>query len=651
MNKKDKEDFKNAKKCYACDKKFETTDEEFEKMDALFMEDKISAEEFKNYMENIEKEKKQDKVKDHCHFTGKYRGAACQSCNSKMKFPKFIPVILHNLQNYDSHLFIKSLGVSEGEINCIHKTEEKYISFSKDVIVDSFFDKKTNKKILVKRQLRFIDSFKFMSSSLENLVKNLNPDNMHILKEFFPDEEESKLLKRKGVFPYDWFLSLDKLEKEKLPKMDKFYSKLNDKNISEEDYEHANKVWKKFNIKNMRDYHDLYLKTDVILLADVFENFRKVCKNIYNLDPGWYFTSPGLAWDPMLKFTKVELELLSDSEMYLMIEKGIRGGISSSMKRYAKSNNEYMGEKYDPKQENSYIIYLDANNLYGWAMCKKSPVRNFKWMDEDELENWRKIPCILEVDFEYPEELHDFHNEYPLVCEKIKIGTVEKLVPTLRDKYNYVIHYENLKLYEKLGLKITKIHRGVKFYEENFMEKYINLNTKLRMQAKNDFEKDFFKLMNNSVFGKTMENLRNRVDIQLCSQWWKAKKLFSKTNYDKRTIFSDHLIAVHMHKTRLKLDKPIYLGMSILDLSKTLMYEFHYNYIKKKFGKNAELLYTDTDSLKYLIKTKDFYKDISDDIVEWFDTSNYPKEHPIFYAKNKKVIGKMKDEHGGKNMC
>ena len=279
-------------------------------------------------------------------------------------------------------------------------------------------------------------------------------------------------------------------------------------------------------------------------------------------------------------------------------------------------------------------------------------------MNKNELNNWEKLKncsCILEVDLEYPQELHDLHNEYPLAPERIKINSLsqsEKLIPNLNNKEKYVLHSENLKLYEKLGLKITKIHKGIKFHEEDFMKKYIDLNTRLRTNAKNEFEKDFFKLMNNSVFGKTMENVRNRVDIQLVNRKEKALKLFSKTNFDKRTIFSENLIAVHMHKKKIKLDKPIYLGMSILDLSKTLMYDFHYNYIKPKYGENSRLLFTDTDSLMYEIKTEDFYKDISPDVEKMFDTSNYPKEHEsgIKTGLNKKVIGMMKDECGGKQI-
>ena len=255
------------------------------------------------------------------------------------------------------------------------------------------------------------------------------------------------------------------------------------------------------------------------------------------------------------------------------------------------------------------------------------------------------------MDLEYPEELHDLHNEYPLASEKIKVGNVEKLIPNLQNKEKYVLHHKNLKQYLELGLKLKKIHKGVKFTEENFMKSYIDLNTELRKNSKNDFEKDFYKLMNNSVFGKTMENVRNRVDIQLVGNKDKAVKLFSKTSFDKKVIFSKYLIAIHMHRKSMKLNKPIYLGMSILDLSKVIMYNFHYNYIKKKkYGENAELLLTDTDSLMYLIKTQDFYKDISPNVEAKFDTSNYPKDHPsgIPTGKSKKIIAMMKDECGGK---
>ena len=625
-----------------------------------------------------------DKVIDHCHLTGKYRGAAHNQCNLNYVIPKFYPVIFHNLSGYDTHMFIKELAEVEdplkdvgltktqGGIDCIAKTEENYISFNKTITVDTFV--KDGKEIQVKREIRFLDSLKFMASSLSKLASNLTdyPD----LSRYFKGEQ-LKLVKRKGVFPYDYMNCLERLSETSLPFREDFYSKLNDEDVSTDDYNHAKKVWNEFQMKTMRDYHDLYIRTDVLLLADVFEEFRNICLKNYELDPAWYYTTPGLAWDACLKMTQVNLELLHDQDMLLMVEEGIRGGVSMITKRYSKANNKYMKgldgegeiigeyvEEYmkeykeefgggrNPSLPSKYITYLDANNLYGWAMSKKLPTHGFKWMTSCQLDNWKNMPCILEVDLEYPHDLHDLHNDYPLAPEHLLMNGVEKLIPNLYNKKKYVVHYEALKLYVKYGLKITKIHRGITFQESVWMKKYIDMNTKLRIESKNKFKKDFFKLMNNSVFGKTIENIRKRTDIKLTTTQKQVEKYIYKPNYDGRTTFSGNLVAIHMKKTSLYMNKPVYLGMCILDLSKTLMYEFHYEYIKTKYGEKAKLLFTDTDSLMYEIETEDFYKDISPDIHAWFDTSNYPPNHPsgIKTGVNKMVIGMMKDEAEGKSI-
>ena len=442
-----------------------------------------------------------NKVADHCHLTGKFRGVAHNKCNLEYRIPKFFPVIFHNLAGYDAHLFVKNLGVTEGKINCIPKNEENYISFTKEIEVDTF--ESNGKTISVKRELRFIDSFKFMATCLDSLANNL-PDNIfNNLSYFYEEQAKLKLLKRKSVYPYDYIDCFERLSETTLPPIESFYSELNKSGISEDNYTHAQNVWEKFEMETLQDYHDLYFKTDVLLLADVFENFRDVCQENYGLDPAWYYTAPGLAWDAALKVTKVELELLADPDVLLMIEKGIRGGVSMISTRYGKANNPYMGDSYDPNQPTKYISYLDANNLYGWAMCKPLPTHELEWMGQDELTNWKQLlgsegtGCILEVNLEYPKELHDLHNDYLLAPElmEVKYNKIEKLIPNLNNKTNYIIHHESLKLYEKLGLRITKIHRGIKFVESNWLEPYIMKNTNLRMQGKNNFEKVFFKLM------------------------------------------------------------------------------------------------------------------------------------------------------------
>ena len=602
---------------------------------------------------------KDDKVRDHCHYTGRYRGPAHNSCNLKYRKPKFIPVFFHNLSGYDSHLFIKKLGTPNENMDCIPNNEEKYISFSKNIKVGEYKDKTTGEVRDKTFKIRFLDSFKFLPISLGALVNNLPKDAFNNLERYYTTEE-AKLIKRKGVYPYEYMNTEERFNETKLPPKKAFYSRLSGEGITEEDYKHALNVWNVFNMKTILDYHELYNETDVLLMADVFENFRNNNLKIYGLDPAHYFTAPGLSWDACLKITGVELELLTDPDMLLMWERCIRGGISMISNRYGEANNKYMEGGFNKNKPSKYIMYLDANNLYGCAMSMKFPTHGFKWLTGGEIEklyenlyNLNKTPCILEVDLQYPEKLHDSHNDYPLCSEGVKCKNgVEKLIPNLRDKKKYVLHYKNLIQCLKLGMKLKRIYRGIKFVESEWMKPYIDMNTELRTKAKNNFEKDHYKLMNNSVFGKTMENIRNRVNVKLVNNEEKARKLIAKPNYRSCKIFSENLISVHMKKTSLVMNKPVYLGACILDLSKTIMYDFHYNYIKPMYKDKAKLLFTDTDSLMYEIETEDFYKDISGDVKNRFDTSDYPDNHPsgIPTGINKKMLGMFKDEAMGKSI-
>ena len=634
MTEDDEKEFQKANECYICNKKYNENDV---------------------------------RVRDHCHITGKYRGSAHQDCNLNFRITEKIPVIFHNLRGYDSHFIMQEIGETvkkhtytnkKGEkcqmnINAIPNNMEKYMAF------------------MLGNHLTFIDSFQFMSSSLDKLVSNLPKEALKYTSQTFKNEKLD-LMSKKGVYPYDFMDSFEKFN-EKLPSKEDFYSILNDEHITDKDYQHAQTVWDAFSLENMGEYHDLYLKSDILLLADVFENFRKTCLQYYKLDPCHYFTSPGLSWDAMLKMTDIKLELMIDIDMFQFIEKGMRGGTSYIANRYGKANNRYM-KTYDEKAPSKYIMYLDANNLYGWAMSQYLPTGGFKWLAKNQIDkiNLAKYKedsnkgLILEVDLEYPKELHDLHNDYPLAAEKVKVnkdmlsnycqeiankfnvstGLVHKLIPTLNNKEKYVLHYRNLQLYTDLGLKITKVHRVLEFNQSPWLKEYIDFNTEKRTNAKNAFEKDFFKLMNNSVFGKTMENIRKRVDVRLVTDENKLSKMADKPTYVSSKIFNENLVAVHKIKETLTLNRPAYVGMCILDLSKTLMYDFHYNYIKQKYGSKAKLLFTDTDSLTYEIETSDAYQDFWND-KDKFDNSDYPQDSQYFNTTNKKVIGKFKDEAAG----
>ena len=380
-----------------------------------------------------------DKVRDHCHFTGKYRGAAHNKCNINYRKPKNIPVVMHNLSGYDSHLFIKNLGFTEGNIDCIANNDEKYITFSKNVKVD--YMNRDKKYVPGLYKIRFIDSLKFMNESLDSLVNNLRGDAFKNLEKYYSGDKLN-LVKRKGVYPYDYMDTEERFKENCLPPKEAFYSKLNGKGISDEDYEHAKNIWDVFEMKTLGEYHNLYNETNVLLLADVFENFRNICLEHYGLDPTHYLTAPGLAWDACLKMTGVNLELLTDVDMLLMVERGIRGGVAMISKRYGRANNKYMGDSFISSLVSTFLAYLDANNLYGVAMSMKLPTHGFKWMTEEELSCWESYPCILEVDLDYPTELHDLHNVYPLAPERIMCkNNIEKLIPNLRNKERYVLHY------------------------------------------------------------------------------------------------------------------------------------------------------------------------------------------------------------------
>ena len=324
-------------------------------------------------------------------------------------------------------------------------------------------------------------------------------------------------------------------------------------------------------------------------------------------------------------------------------------------------------KNYDPEKPSKFIQYLDANNLYGWAMSQSLPVGGFRWMTNltkekvleilektnSSMNNMGKRGFIFEVDLVYPEELWKSHNDYPLAPEKIKVGGVEKLISHFKPRNKYVIHYRNLRQCLELGLKIKAVHRGISFNQSSWMEPYIRKNTELRKTAANGFEKDFFKLMNNSVFGKTIENIRKRQNVFLIDNREKALKLTCRPNFDRVTIFDKNLLAIHLKKTEIYFNKPVYVGQAILDLSKLLMFDFHYNFIQKKYThKRAKLLFTDTDSLMYQLKTDDFYFDIKDVIKKRFDTSDFPQGHEsgIISGVNKKVIGKFKDEVAGRQI-
>ncbi|KAF0707406.1 Uncharacterized protein FWK35_00031939, partial [Aphis craccivora] len=600
-----------------------------------------------------------EKVRDHDHLTGKFRQTLCSRCNLELQQPKFVPVFFHNLSNYDSHFIITELGYDTQTINVIPNSEEKFISFSKHI--SSTFT------------VRFIDTFRFMASSLSSLAENLITPGLKNFRETAKHfvTGDMPLVTRKGVYPYDYTDSWERLEDTRLPRKSSFYSTLTETGITEDDYEHAKEVWEHFDCKTLGDYSDLYLKIDVLLLADVFENFRDVCMRAYNLDATHYFIAPDLSFDAMLKFTGQKLQLLDGYDMLLMFENGKRDGLVQVSKRYGNANNNKT-PGYDKTKDKSWIIYQDCNYLYGWAMSQYMPYGRFNCVEPtltglNDLDDTSPIGRVYKVDVSYPKELHDQHNDLPFLpqnsvpCE----SKVRKLMATFEKKQNYIVHYRNLQQAIKNGLIVEKVHRVIQFNQSDWLAKYIELNTEIRKRAKNYFEKDFFKLMNNAVFGmllylfylknvtniffftgKTMQSKWKEMKMELVSCERRLQKLINKCTFKHCINYNENLNAVALENKIIRFDKPIYIDkytflnyiFAVLDISKTLMYEYHYDVMRKHYV--------------YHLKADDFYKDLleNSNLMDRMDTSDLPPNHPCYTTARKKIPGFFSDEVKGDTM-
>jgi len=627
------------------------------------------------------------KVRHHCHISGDFLFAACNGCNLQLKPTKcrgtkrrytteneeaevhymnnyFLPVVFHNLMGYDGHLILKNFAkkyvercgkndkVTYDDVQVIPINEEKYLQFQV-------------------ANLRFLDSFQFLATSLDNLVSLLLKSGKENFKNTRKYLGDSDLVYAKGIYPYNYMTDRSKFAEKKLPPIEAFYDKLKDEALSQANYDRADLTWKEFDIQSLQEYHDHYLKSDVLLLADIFESFRGSMFLKHKLECLHFPTLPSLAWAAALHHTGAKLDLITDPDAYLLIESSIRGGMATISNRYAKANNPYL-DGYDESKPTTYITYLDANNLYGHAQSQPLPVGNFRFLSEREVEELdimsvkpdAPVGYIVECDLEYPEHLHDRDNEYPLAPEHMTVSRsllspfvenligptrawipTEKLIPNFYDKIKYCTHYRNLQFYVKRGLVIKKIHRILSFTQSPWLKSWIDLCTEQRKAAGSEFEADLAKLQANATFGKTIEQKRNRVNIRLIADGNKFLKAVGKASFRKCEIINEDLVMVRGARQKVKLDKPIAVGFSILELSKLTMYEFFYEQMKDHYGDRCKLLFTDTDSLCCEIETVDIYADMGRNL-DMFDTSNFPPDHPLYSMQNHRVLGKMKSETG-----
>ena len=618
------------------------------------------------------------KVRDHDHITGFFIGAAHQSCNLQRRVNYQIPVFFHNFRGYDSHLIVHEFpNIQNRKLKVIGQNMEKYI------------------QVQWGENIVFRDSLMFLTSSLDSLVKSLAKTGRHNFTHLhntialqYPDvtDEMLHMLEQKGVFCYDYIDKHERLSERLLPTREQFYNRLAGEDCSAEDYARAQKVWTDFKCEFLGDYMKLYLLCDVALLADVFEKFRNNSLEGYQLDPAYYMSAPQLTWSAMLKFIDRPIHLITDPEMYRMIQPNIRGGLCHASVRYARANNKFMGPLYDHTKPSSYILYVDANNLYGWALSQPLPDDEYEWVSSDDCrdamvafqdkasrDQWysREKHYIFEVDMDYPPELHERDDDYPLAPETMTIEAditgekqhalrakyfgaacpfSRKLVCSFLPKRKYVVHGHLLRFYLDRGMKLVKIHRGISFTASPHLEPYIRNNSEKRAQFKDDpVLYAFYKLLNNSVYGKTIENVAKRSDIRLVTEEDKARLLAEKPHCIDFRVFEDNLIGVEMRKLRHNINKPFQHGFCVLEWSKYKMYKF-YALLKDAFQDKVRMLYTDTDSFFLQFFVDDLPQELkSRGVYGAFDFSSISYLHPTQLHSNhhEGEVGYFKDECNG----
>ena len=533
-------------------------------------------------------------------------------------------------------------------------------------------------------QLVLKDTFAFLSSSLDKLVKTLKAkggnmkDNFKNLYRYFKTqyhylpEEDFNLLLQKGVFPYEYMTSFETLHEQSLPPKECFYSGLTKKNITPDEYTFAKKVFSTFHCQNLLDYQNLYMTTDTLLLADVFENFRSLSHRLYGLDPSHFYSAPGLTWDAALKVTDIELELITDIDMALFIDECILGGYAAAHQQFAQANNPYLGEAWNPFLPMSWLMGFDCNNMYGAKMKEPLAYGGFKWVEDlqcltsDLFKNFKadsKVGYFVECDLGVPIEKHDQWSDLPYamenrivtgddlsdyqkkMCERLELSFGgKKMITSLFPKKNYYCHHSNLQQYLNAGLELQKIHRAVSCKQKPWLRPHVDKNTKLRMTAATEVEKDIAKLMVNATFGKACENVHNYSNVDLCMSGEQLTKKVSRPEFKRAFGYGENLVAVESLRKTVTLNKPRYVGANILALAKVELYSFH-EFIKDQYP-NSKLLFTDTDSLCYhIFHDGDIYDELKNN--DLIDFSNYDPKHPNYTKRNRLVPGKWKDDFAG----
>lgn len=609
------------------------------------------------------------KYRDHCHLKGgPLRAVLCNSCNlNRADYNRQTVVVSHCGSSYDHKYVLRGIAKLIQEKNLqsmrfrvLPKNEERH-------------------SIIFFGTFTFIDSYQFLNASLDSLVSSKREgvdlaEQFPEIAEFVDnDPEKLELLTRKGKFPFDYVDSVTKLADPHLPKPEAFYDRLKQKNISEEDYVHCQQVYRKFRCRNLNDYMLVYLQTDVLLLSNVFEAYRRLSLEKWKMDPVKFFSASHFTFQCMLRYTGVEIEIMQDMEMVNMIKQSIRGGLSLVSKRYIEANDPLM-KKFDSSKDRVEIAYIDCCNLYGYALKQCLPHKNFRWLTSDEIGAFdvrnvaddAKTGYILECDFEFPETVHDSLKDFVPLVEKMQVtpadwspymkdifaqkckppkAEAEKLTSHLGPRQHYVIHYTKLKICLNLGVVLKRVHRVMQFTQAAYMAPYIEACTVLRQQSANLFESNYYKSQICSVYGKTVEDLTKRVNLSLVTNSRQFLRASRKMNFKRFNIYDQDFAGVVMGRKIIYLNKPIQIGFTVLEIAKGHMNKFYHLFLKKNLGNALTLAYTDTDSLILELRNhSESFAHFMKRNKKYFDLSNFPKDGLYYCEENKRVPGKFKNE-------
>lgn len=677
------------------------------------------------------------RVRDHDHLTGKYLGAACEGCNINRRPDRmYIPLFFHNGKNYDTHLLIKE--ITKAKYGCqfegIAQNSQKIMSFK---IIQFKNEEQPDGSIVTNRamcDIKVLDSILFLLSSLSKLTEiqkekskwNGDPRTEAEMKGYsdvFPItykwlnriynqdsdtySEKITLALRKNAYPYLWFDSFDKfvLPISHLTRLfDENKYEAFTENVTEEfmdKFEYNKKIYHQvieaFDFGTVAQYVNLYVCMDTLQLADILQETRKVYQTVHKLDMFQFYGLPGYTWAAFQlhienSIYKPQLFMEGEMDKVCFFARAVRGGCSDSMLRYSKVNNPHMESPgdFDPSKPQTYLLYLDANNLYGWSMSQALPYANFEWLGgmyvdymnnlNDNYEFFMKSflntlgngkGAFIMCDLEFPANVHDKMNWYPLAPESACVpeewisntardmhaiaetkhdSKSKRLLQTLVKHEKYVTYYKNLIFYLKHGLVITHIHKIMTFSEFPLMKSYIDLNTQMRNKATFTAEKNQWKNANNSAYGKTFENKMGYSNIEFVSQE-NYNKTVRDPGFDGCVYASDNLMLAKVLYTSVDYDKPIYLGVTITELAKLRMFWFYYDVLQDHFGPSRlKLCMTDTDSLLIEVQSNDIGADISTIQVKYdcpFDTSTLPKEFIEKYGiegQHNKEVGYFKFE-------